>query len=160
MPMKTRQLLRTLVVAASAAACLAFAASLAQARPSAARVYIAAEGCHGHAYRPRKRVILACADANLYVTRLNYSLYGTREAKATGVFHLNDCTPNCAGGHFHAHAGSIRFFDVVQCRDGLRYFAGARYSFSGRGGRGTADIAPFTNCRPTAHAASVSSVDG
>lgn len=160
MPMKTRPLLSTLAIVLGAASCLAFAAGSPAARLGSARVYIAAEGCHGHVYRPRKRVILACADANLYVTNLDYSAYQSREAKATGIFHLNDCTPNCAGGRFHAHEGSIRFFDVVQCVDGRRYFARARYSFPGRGGNGTADIEPFITCRSTAIAAAVSSADG
>ncbi len=117
-----------------------------QGGAGASPVYVAAEGCRGHRYKPRK-AILACADANLYVTGLRYSSYGSREAKGTGVFHLNDCTPDCAGGRFHKHGGSIRFFDVVACADGRRYFARARYSFRGRGGKGTADIEPFMRCK-------------
>lgn len=129
--------------------------ALAEAAPSNAvkirvvlspRVFIAAEGCDGHLYKPRK-VILACADANLYVTGLHYSAYRGREAKANGVFHLNDCTPDCAGGRFHAHGGTIRFFDVVRCADGRRYFSQARYSFPSKGGKGTANVEPFLRCK-------------
>lgn len=112
-------------------------------------VYVAAESCTGHSYRPR-RVILACADANLYVAALHYSSYGTREARASGVFHLNDCTPDCAGGHFHTYSGSIRMFDVVRCSDGRRYFAKARYSFPHRYGKGVALIRPMS-CSSRSH---------
>ena len=121
------------------------AGAAARARTASARVYVAAEGCRGHVFEPRK-VILACADANLYVTGLSYGSYGSREAKARGIFHLNDCTPDCAGGRFHTYHGTIRLFDVVRCADGRRYFAQARYSFRARGGKGTADVAPFMRC--------------
>ncbi len=137
-----------LVIAISAGAGLAFAAAPAAGSGSAkARVYVAAEGCRGHVYKPSKKLILACADANLYVTGLGYSSYGTSEAKGKGVFHLNDCKPDCAGGRFHEHGGTIRLFDVVRCTDGRRYFARARYSFPASGGKGTADIKPFMRCR-------------
>jgi hypothetical protein len=140
---------KTLLLPAAAALALAPAAILSSSSAANPRapVYVAAEGCQGHLYKPRKKVILACADANLYVTGLRYSSYGSREAKGSGVFHLNDCTPDCAGGRFHEHGGSIRFFDVVACADGRRYFARARYSFPGRGGKGTADVAPFVRCK-------------
>ena len=147
--------MKTLLLPCAAALALATAAifsSASSANPGtrggagASPVYVAAEGCRGHRYKPRK-VILACADANLYVTGLRYSSYGSREAKATGVFHQNDCTPDCAGGRFHEHGGSIRFFGVIACANGRRYFARARYSFPGRGGKGTADIEPFTGCK-------------
>lgn len=105
------------------------------------RVYIAAEGCGGHSYKP-SRVILACADANLYITGLKYSSYGQASAKATGTIHLNDCAPDCAGGHFHTYRGSIRFFDVVKCSDGRSYFSRARYKFSAPHGTQTTDVSP------------------
>lgn len=106
------------------------------------KVYIAAEGCDGHVYKPSK-VILACADANLYVTGLKYDTYRRMSAKATGTIHLNDCTPDCAGGHFHKYPASIRFFDVVKCSDGRSYFSRARYRFSAPHGTQTADVSPF-----------------
>lgn len=147
--MPTRTRLTILISALAAAICALAAGSLATAAaPRAhadARVFVAAEGCCGHVYKPRK-VVLACADANLYVTELSYSSYGDREAKAGGRFHLNDCTPNCAGGRFHTYRGSIRLFDVVRCADGRRYFSRARYSFHARGGKGTADVAPLMRC--------------
>lgn len=133
------------LTAALSAPCTPPLANAAASGAAHSHVEVAAEGCRGHLYRPRK-IILACADANLYVTGVSYSSYGGHEAKAHGLFHLNDCTPNCAGGRFHTYHGSIRLFDVVQCVDGRRYFSQARYSFRARGGKGTADIAPFVSC--------------
>jgi hypothetical protein len=95
---------------------------------------------------PRK-VILACGDGNLYVTGLRYRSYGGKQAKAKGIFHLNDCRPDCAGGRFHTYDGVIRFFDVVQCADRRSYFAQARYSFKGHYGSGVAPIEPDMHCR-------------
>ncbi len=145
--MTARLFIAALGVALCALAGSASAGRLAPASRGAAsgRVYIAAEGCRGHRFMPRK-VILACADGNLYVTGLGYSSYGGGQAKAKGVFHLNDCRPNCAGGRFHTRGGTIRFFDVVRCADGRRYFAQARYSFKGHNGSGTAEIGPEMRC--------------
>lgn len=147
--MPSPTLLTLLLAALAAAICALATGSLATAATPRAhattRVFVAAEGCRGHAYKPRK-MVLACADANLYVTELSYSSYGAREAKASGRFHVNDCTPNCAGGRFHTYRGSVRLSDVVRCADGRRYFSRARYSFHARGGKGTADVEPFMRC--------------
>jgi hypothetical protein len=145
--MTARLFIATLGVALCALAGSASAGRLARTGGELAvgRVYVAAEGCRGHRFMPRK-VILACGDGNLYVTGLGYRSYDGRQARAKGVFHLNDCRPNCAGGRFHTHGGTIRFFDVVRCADGRRYFARARYSFKGHDGSGTAEIEPEMRC--------------
>jgi hypothetical protein len=147
--MSTHARLTLLISALAAAICALASGSLAAGAATRAhtdaRVFVAAEGCRGHAFKPRK-VVLACADANLYVTGLSYSFYGGSEARASGRFRVNDCTPNCAGGRFHTYRGSVRFFGVVRCSDGRRYFSRARYSFHARGGKGIADVAPVMRC--------------
>ncbi|HEY1688582.1 MAG TPA: hypothetical protein VGF95_06920 [Solirubrobacteraceae bacterium] len=125
-----------------AGAATGHSAKASQGAAAKQKVYVAAEGCSGHFYKPSK-VILACADANLYITGLKYSAYGTSSARAAGTIHLNACTPDCAGGHFHTYPGSIRFFDVVKCSDGRRYFSRAKYRFSGPNGSGTEDVGPL-----------------
>ncbi len=112
---------------------------------STQRVYLASK-CGEPSYRPSS-VILACADANLYVTRLHYSHYGSKTASATGVFHENDCTPYCAAGHFHTYAGSVVFGDILRCRGRLVYTR-AQYRFKGPYGSGVADVEPLgVRCR-------------
>jgi hypothetical protein len=86
------------------------------------RVYIANQACAGHTYKP-SRVTLACGDGNLYATGIAYSAYGQRVAVATATMHLNDCVPNCAIGRFHSYKGSLRFRDLVRCKDGLLYYS-------------------------------------
>ncbi len=130
----------------SSAACGAFVLAPGSvalgANASASKVYIAANGCTGSSFKPAK-VILACADANLYVASLKYKSYGSSSASATGTFHYNTCTPNCAAGKFKTQSGSVSFSAVVSCSDGRRYFSSARYSYGKQSG--TDDIKP-TNC--------------
>jgi len=108
--------------------------------PAASKVYIAAQGCSGHSYKPTS-VVLACADGNLSASKLKYSSYGTREASATGTIRMNTCTPNCAAGKFKSQSGSVRFSAVVRCKDGRSYFTRAQYKSGKRSG--TADIEPL-----------------
>lgn len=135
------------VLAVSGVTCAALvstAVSVAKA-PGTSKVYIAAKGCTGHSYKPAS-VVFACADGNLYASKLKYSSYGAREARATGTIHLNTCTPNCAQGKFQTKPGSVRFAKVVRCKDGRSYFTSAKYKFGKRSG--TADIEP-ANCKKT-----------
>ena len=85
-------------------------------------------GCE---HRPRVRpssIVTACADANFYVDHLRWKTWGPRAATATGVAHYNDCNPNCAGGHFHTFAATVRLSKVVTCVPGRREFARVEYS--------------------------------
>jgi hypothetical protein len=130
-------------VAAAAAVSVPVAAAVpgaAGAKGSAAKVYIAANACTGHAFKPRK-VTFACADGNVYATNLRYSSYGSQQAEATGTIHYNSCTPNCAEGKFHQRGGKVRFSKVVRCADGRRYFGQARYQYAGHSA--SAEIKPF-----------------
>ncbi len=129
-----------LAVSGVTCAALASAAASVAKAPSASKVYIAAKGCTGSSYKPTS-VVFACADGNLYATKLKYSSYGSREASATGTIHLNTCTPNCAAGKFQTKPGSVRFSKVVRCKDGRSYFGSAKYKYGKTSG--TADIEPL-----------------
>jgi hypothetical protein len=39
-------------------------------------------------------------------------------ARATGDYTYNDCTPNCAAGHFHSYAVRVVFSHPKRCPDG------------------------------------------
>jgi hypothetical protein len=52
-------------------------------------------------------VVLACADDNLEVDHLHWANWGMPLASATGTLRWNDCRPDCAAGHFHAHAETL-----------------------------------------------------
>jgi hypothetical protein len=83
-------------------------------------------GCE---HRPRVRpasAIIACGDANLYATKLRWTSWGPAGAVATGIGHQNDCTPNCAAGHFATFPITIRLSRAVTCK-GRREFARIRW---------------------------------
>jgi hypothetical protein len=47
--------------------------------------------------------------------------WGTVSATARGVFHLNDCRPNCAAGHYRSHSARVTLFKVRHCHGQRRY---------------------------------------
>ncbi|MBV8064283.1 MAG: hypothetical protein JOY73_02015 [Actinobacteria bacterium] len=80
-------------------------------------------GCtHKPEVRPAS-IIVACADANFYVDHIRWSSWGAAGAVGKGTAHRNDCTPNCAAGHFHASPVTVRLSKVVTCVKGRREFA-------------------------------------
>ena len=109
------------------------------------RVYVANNGCIGHASRPSS-ITLACGDGNLYATGIRYRTYGQNVARASATMHLNDCTPNCAAGRFHSYRGTLLLRNIVRCSDGRLYYSRARYSFAAPHGSGLADIEPLKRC--------------
>jgi hypothetical protein len=44
--------------------------------------------------------VLTCADDNSYLTGLSWSRWTAGSAAGTGTWHINDCAPDCAHGHF------------------------------------------------------------
>jgi hypothetical protein len=47
--------------------------------------------------------VMACGDGNAWWQRVKWANWGARTSVGKGQFVGNDCTPNCAGGHFHAY---------------------------------------------------------
>jgi hypothetical protein len=47
-----------------------------------------------------RQYILACGDANAYLTGLHWAAWGSASAFVAGVSTFNDCTPTCKAGHF------------------------------------------------------------
>jgi hypothetical protein len=45
--------------------------------------------------------IITCADAGIGVQDLHWTNWTPKLASGYGTFWENDCTPNCAAGHFH-----------------------------------------------------------
>ena len=48
-------------------------------------------------------VLLACGDGSFRVTTLAWTGWGQTFAAGRGIGSVNDCTPNCAAGHFHSY---------------------------------------------------------
>jgi hypothetical protein len=51
-------------------------------------------------------IVLACADYNALLESLHWTSWTATSATAVGTFVYNDCTPNCAEGHFHKVPGT------------------------------------------------------
>jgi hypothetical protein len=80
----------------------------------------------GCAHKPQIRpasVVIACADANFYADHIRWRSWSANGAVGTGIAHRNDCTPNCAAGHFHASKVTVRLSKVVTCVKGRREFS-------------------------------------
>ena len=52
-------------------------------------------------------LVLACADGGDRMTAMRWSSWAPSHAAGTGIQSLNDCTPNCATGHFHDYPVDI-----------------------------------------------------
>lgn len=59
--------------------------------------------CAGAAKVRPARDVLACGDADDVLTGLHWKSWGPNAAFAVGVERIDDCTPNCASGRFHAY---------------------------------------------------------
>lgn len=93
------------VTTASMTNTLAAAASGQQVRVIAA--------CAAPKYKPTK-YIFACADGNNGMKNAAYDWWTAKTAHGTATFYYNDCTPNCAAGHFHFVRAEFTLFRVVQ----------------------------------------------
>jgi hypothetical protein len=51
-------------------------------------------------------IVLACADYGVLVEGLRWTSWTAASAMAVGTLVYNDCTPNCAEGHYHHVPGT------------------------------------------------------
>ena len=70
--------------------------------------------CTGVKVEPKK-IMFACADGGFYVNHLEWKFWHRDRARATGIYHMNDCNPSCAGGTFHKRTGHIVLRDPERC---------------------------------------------
>ena len=97
------------IAAIATTACAASASAPAAAgRQQAMAVTAPAAGvpvvvdCAGHAQTRPGQYVLACADGNAYLARLQWATWGSSAAFADGISTFNDCVPNCVSGHRHS----------------------------------------------------------
>ena len=119
------------LAAAVLVSCAMLAATANGASPPA-RIGITCVGVSGWArggqVKPA-RVMLACGDANYWITTLTWHGWGTATAKATARVHYNDCVPYCAAGHFHTIPGtaSLSILKAGECKGApARYYTRLR----------------------------------
>jgi hypothetical protein len=54
--------------------------------------------------------VLTCADDNSYLTGLSWSRWTAGSALGQGTWHINNCTPDCAHGHFLTYPADVTFW--------------------------------------------------
>jgi hypothetical protein len=77
--------------------------------------------CTSQKVEPRQ-IMFACGDGGYYVDHLDWSSWRTYRARSEGIFHKNDCDPNCAGGTFHSRHGKLILRKRMWCEDVGKYF--------------------------------------
>jgi hypothetical protein len=119
--------MRLLLAAALALAGVGFS----QSPGIAATALPALPDCQGKPVVKPSSITLACGDGNFYVENLKWTGWGESFAAATGTGKANDCTPNCAAGHFHSYPMLLIVSGSQQC-GGRRSYARVVYAFIGR----------------------------
>jgi len=89
-------------------------------------------GCTGKTHVRPRAIVIACGDGNFFLTGLSWTRWTAHGAAANGTGHLNDCTPDCARGHFHRYRVAVRLFRPITCASKQRRFTRLSYRFVGR----------------------------
>jgi hypothetical protein len=76
-------------------------------------------------------IVLACADYNLELTKLEWSSFGQASAYASGQYYANDCTPSCAAGKFHSYPIKLVVSAAKLCSDSHDDYQRATVTFTG-----------------------------
>lgn len=76
-------------------------------------------------------IIVACADDNLALTHLHWISFGGASARASGSYHVNDCIPYCAAGHFHSYPVRVVLAQAKVCPDKHDDYRQATVTFTG-----------------------------
>ena len=60
------------------------------------------------------RIVLACADNNAYLGKIEWKRWGGEDAKGEGWFYENNCDPNCASGDFISYGMRVKLFKIKE----------------------------------------------
>ena len=119
-----------LLAAATAVACQSSAPNHAHVidRATSRTTYVAQYGVSTHAYKPRR--LNPSVDGSLYVRGMRWTVWDDRQAAGDGIAHVNDCSPDCADGHYTRYRVTVR---LAQPRElcGSRFFTTLRVRGSG-----------------------------
>jgi hypothetical protein len=104
----------------------ALVVAVAAAKP--ARTYVASN-CNNAVVKPRS-IVLACGDAGLLDTRLQWTQWGTKKAHGAGLGVQKVCKPNCAAGKVAKAAMKLILSKPRFCpQDEKRHFTKVRYKW-------------------------------
>ena len=66
--------------------------------------------CLGQPQIRPKSFVLTCADDNSYLAGLSWSSWMAGAALGKGIWHINNCTPDCVHGHFLTYPVDVTFW--------------------------------------------------
>jgi hypothetical protein len=84
--------------------------------------------------RPKK-IIVACADGNFWVSGLRWRHWGSPAAVGLGKGHANNCKPNCAQGRFSTSPATVRLTGLRICHKVVLQYRVMTVRFRGRTAR-------------------------
>jgi hypothetical protein len=75
-----------------------------------------------------------CGDGAVGLTRLHWTSWTSHLASGYGTYFLNDCTPTCAGGHFHSYPALVTLWGsaAVKGRPTERKYTQMTLIFTGK----------------------------
>jgi hypothetical protein len=95
---------------------------------SAGRTYVASN-CDNAAFKPRQ-IVLACGDAGLIATKLQWTQWGTKKAHGAGLGEQRVCKPTCVAGKVAKGAMKLSLSRPRLCsQDGKRHFTKVHYKW-------------------------------
>ncbi len=118
-------MLRYLFAASMAQLLLVLAPVVATAQSSAP--ITALPDCQGVPHSRPASVIFACGDGGVYASNLRWNRWGEQFATGVGTLSKNDCTPNCAQGHFHTMPVVVVAVGRQRCPNGEMAYQRAAY---------------------------------
>lgn len=68
--------------------------------------------CESSEYKPQA-ITLTCADAGLYVDKIQWSSWSQLDATGTGIFYENLCEPSCADGQLVSEAVNVELSNLT-----------------------------------------------
>jgi hypothetical protein len=86
--------------------------------------------CAGKPELKPANYLMSCADANASWKEVTWTSWGAKAATGTGKLYQNDCSPDCAAGHFHSYAAKLVLSDVVHTKKYGLLYATATFSYS------------------------------
>lgn len=100
--------------------------AVALAAPGPNTVY--AINCLQEQFKP-KQITVACGDGTVRVSKLNWTSWSSSQAKASGVYRVNKCNPDCASGHTQSFPVKITLSRPKTC-PGRKHKAFGRLAYA------------------------------
>jgi hypothetical protein len=99
---------------------------------AAASDAMALADCAGRPVVKPRVVVLTCADAGVSAGQLSWTGWGSTFAAGVGIASVNDCSPDCADGHFHKYRIVLIANGRERCSSGQMAYARVTYAWIGR----------------------------